>query len=145
LYYIEVVQTLNKEVIMNITVNLESPMPVYKQIVHSVIAGVEEKELSETVSLPSIRQLATDLSLTTATISKAYQILQKNKIIVTGGRRGTFISSDALKQVKIYLQNELQWDIEEFISKQLQSNITKEQIKSTFLETINKIEQGESL
>jgi len=120
-------------------------MPVYKQIVHSVIAGVEEKELSETVSLPSIRQLATDLSLTTATISKAYQILQKNKIIVTGGRRGTFISSDALKQVKIYLQNELQWDIEEFISKQLQSNITKEQIKSTFLETINKIEQGESL
>jgi GntR family transcriptional regulator len=131
-------------VTVNITVNLESPVPVYKQIVHSIISGIEENELSSSVALPSIRQLASDLALTTATVSKSYQILQKNKIIVTGGRRGTFVSSDAPVQVKRFLQNELQWDIEEFVSKQLQTTTT-DQLKTTFNQIIEKIERGESL
>ncbi len=130
---------------MDIIVNLESTVPVYKQIVHAVIEGVQSEMIHSSTSLPSIRQLAKDLALTTATVSKSYQILQKNKIIVTGGRRGTFISEDAPKQVARYLQKELRWEVEEFITKQMSYNIPLDQLEQTFKTIITEIKNGETL
>ncbi len=130
---------------MDIVINLESTVPVYKQIVHAIITGVQGETIESSTSLPSIRQLAKDLALTTATVSKSYQILQKNKIIVTGGRRGTFIAEDAPKQVTRYLQNELQWEVEEFIAKQMSYNIPLDQLEQTFRTVITEIKNGETL
>lgn len=129
---------------MNIIINLESPVPVYQQVVHVVIEGIQNGDLCPATSLPSIRQLAGDLKLTTATVSKSYQILQKNKIIITGGRRGTFVSEDAVRQAEAYLQNELRWEMEEFISKQLKYSISIEQLEETFNQVISEIKEGES-
>lgn len=126
---------------MDIIINLESPIPVYKQIVHAIIEGVLSEELPSSTPLPSIRQLGKDLELTTATVSKSYQILQKNKIIVTGGRRGTFIGENAKKEATCYLQAELKWEVEEFITRQLKYNVTIDQLVETFnsvTETIRK-------
>ncbi len=45
--------------------------------------------------LPSIRQLANDLDINSKTVAKAYKLLERDKIIVTKGYRGTFVHADA--------------------------------------------------
>lgn len=121
---------------MDISINIESPIPVYKQIVMAVLGGIECGELAIGSALPPIRQLAADLRLTTATVSKSYQILERSKIITTGGRRGTFISDNAISNADRYLQEELKLQVDEFISMQMRYGVSLERLQSTFSQSI---------
>lgn len=126
---------------MNITINIDSPVPVYKQIVMTVISGVYSGELGAGTILPPIRQLASDLKLTTATVAKAYQILERSRIIITGGRRGTFIGEHANEQADRHRADELSLQIESFIALQIQFGMDIDQIESTFTKTIEQFKE----
>lgn len=42
--------------------------------------------------LPTVRQLAADLDLAPNTVAKAYRELEQAGLVVTAGRRGTFVA-----------------------------------------------------
>ncbi len=46
--------------------------------------------------------------------------------------------------MKRYLQNELQWEVEEFITKQISYNIPLDQLQETFTTVITEIKNGET-
>jgi GntR family transcriptional regulator len=117
---------------MNISIIDESPIPVYEQIIIQVLTGLREKKLEANSPLPTIRQLASDLHLTNTTVAKAYQILERSKIIVTGGRRGTFIHERALENAEHFLNEEVKNQIREFIELQLKYGVSISTIKSAF-------------
>jgi GntR family transcriptional regulator len=102
-----------------------------------VCQGVAAGELTSGDPLPPIRQLAKDLSVTPATIAKAYQILAHNKIIATGGRRGTYIHESAHANVEIFQNVRLKKRTRDFIQEQLRSGVSKEVLKSVFIHEIN--------
>lgn len=83
-----------------IKVNLNSSVPVYEQI----ISQVREKILLGTFfkgdALPAIRQLADDLELNHNTVAKSYRYLEKEGLIITAGRKGTFVSDEAIFNIK---------------------------------------------
>ena len=81
---------------MFINIESESPIPVYKQIVDSVIELVKQGELEAGDKLLPIRTLARELSVNPSTVAKAFAELDTLGIIDTGGRMGSYISKKAI-------------------------------------------------
>ena len=84
---------------MNIEIDIDSPMPVYEQLAQQIIQGVLGGTLSAGDAMPSIRQLASDLDLNHNTVAKAYKQLESQHVLLTAGRRGTYIHEKAAMQI----------------------------------------------
>ena len=84
---------------MDIAVQIDSPEPVYEQIVRQIRDGVSGGELAAGAPLPPVRQLATDLVLNRNTVARAYKMLEEQGVIQTAGRKGTFVRDGAAEEV----------------------------------------------
>ncbi len=84
---------------MDLEIDVSSAEAVYEQIVRQIQQAVQQGALAPGAALPSIRQFADDLDLNHNTVAKAYKILENKRVIRTAGRKGTFVSSDALDHV----------------------------------------------
>ena len=86
---------------MIIRVDPDDPTPVYEQIRAQVTMMAATGTLAVGTRLPTIRQLASDLGLAKGTIAKAYEELDRDGVIVTRGRRGSFIQVPSVGEGKI--------------------------------------------
>lgn len=84
---------------MDIEIDVDSPIPVYEQLAHQIIQGVLGGTLSAGDAMPSIRQLASDLELNPNTVAKAYKQLESQHVLLTAGRRGTFVHEKAAMEI----------------------------------------------
>lgn len=71
-----------------------SQKPIYKQIVDETKNLITKGMLKEDDKMPSIREFAKMLGVNISTVQKAYQELEKEKIITTIVGRGTFITNN---------------------------------------------------
>lgn len=78
---------------MLFTLDAESTLPVYEQIVGAVVAGIVDGSLPPGVRLPTVRQLAGDLGVATNTVAKAYRQLETEGHVSTLGRNGTVVQA----------------------------------------------------
>ena len=60
---------------MLITIELNSPEPIYLQIYAKIVSSIAKGILKANDSLPSSRKLAKDLGINYHTVNKAYQLL----------------------------------------------------------------------
>ncbi|MBQ7766474.1 MAG: GntR family transcriptional regulator [Lachnospiraceae bacterium] len=75
-----------------VVLDLKSNKPIYEQIVEQVKYHVIKGHLKPGDSIPSVRKLALDISITPGTVAKAYQELERQNIIETIRGKGTFIA-----------------------------------------------------
>lgn len=75
-------------------INPSSGKPIYEQIMVQVKEAILKGYLKQGDSLPSVRKLAMSLSVTPNTVAKAYQILEREKVIVTIRGKGAFVSEN---------------------------------------------------
>ena len=75
------------------TVDKNLKIPAYRQLVDSIMDGIEKKEIVEGEMLPSINQLSKEHNLARETVVKALRILQQKGIIKPVHGKGFFISS----------------------------------------------------
>jgi GntR family transcriptional regulator len=71
-----------------------SGVPVYRQIIDRITAGIARGAIQGGEQLPTVRQLAVDLSINPNTVIRAYRELEIRGIIDTQQGTGTFISED---------------------------------------------------
>jgi GntR family transcriptional regulator len=76
-----------------ITINLESGVPIYMQLVDRIKQMVVSGQLQPGQQLPTIRQLAADLRINYNTVGRAYLILDQEGVISTQQGRGTYIAT----------------------------------------------------
>ena len=84
---------------MDITVHVNAPEPVYEQIVRQIHDAVKSGTLKPDAALPTVRQLAGDLRLNRNTVARAYKLLEDQGVILTAGRKGTFVRYEAANEV----------------------------------------------
>jgi len=72
--------------------NLHSGVPVYRQLIDQVRGGVASGSLSAGDQLPTVRQLAVDLTINPNTVLKAYRELELGGLLETHQGTGTFIT-----------------------------------------------------
>lgn len=74
------------------TIDKASGLPIYLQIKHQVVYLMALGRLTSGSMLPSIRQLATALGVTTATIRHAYASLEADGLVVSRPGKGVLIA-----------------------------------------------------
>jgi DNA-binding transcriptional regulator YhcF (GntR family) len=73
-------------------VDASAPLPVYEQIRVQITRLVATGQLRGGQRLPSIRQLALDLGVAKATVSKAYEQLERDAVVRADRRLGTVVA-----------------------------------------------------
>ncbi|WP_245234831.1 GntR family transcriptional regulator [Tamlana crocina] len=92
-----------------IDINKNSRVPMYQQIVDSIINNISNGNIVLNEKLPSINTISEDFYLSRDTVEKAYGILKERNIIVSIPRRGYYVSKiEATHKLKIlFLVNKL--------------------------------------
>jgi GntR family transcriptional regulator len=72
--------------------DLDSGVPIYRQIIDQVTGGIAAAALAAGDQLPTVRQLAVDLSINPNTVIRAYRELEIRGVLDTEQGTGTFIS-----------------------------------------------------
>lgn len=78
-----------------IKIDATSSKPLYEQIVDSIKSNYVKGYLKPGDEIPSVRKMAMQLSVTPNTVAKAYQELERCKVIVTIRGKGTYISDES--------------------------------------------------
>src|SRR5881397_2037009 len=87
----------NKRKPFQFGLDLHSGVPVYRQIIDQVVGGIAAGTLVGGDQLPTIRQLAVDLSINPNTVIRAYRELEIRGILETQQGTGTFISNQKMR------------------------------------------------
>jgi DNA-binding transcriptional regulator YhcF (GntR family) len=77
--------------------DLHTGVPVYRQIIDQVRGGIATGALAVGDQLPTVRQLAVDLSINPNTVVRAYRELELGGLLETHQGTGTFISAQKVK------------------------------------------------
>src|SRR5512140_3196481 len=70
-----------------------SGVPFYRQVIDQVLLAVADGRLKPGVQLPTVRQLAVDLSINLNTVAKAYREMEIRGIVETQQGTGTFVAA----------------------------------------------------
>jgi GntR family transcriptional regulator len=78
---------------VRIQIDEKSGVPFYRQIIEQVKFAIAGGELSAGQRLPTVRQLAVDLSINPNTVIRAYRELEIEGVLDTQQGSGTFVGS----------------------------------------------------
>jgi GntR family transcriptional regulator len=78
---------------VGLQIDNKSGVPFYRQIVEQVKFGVARGSLQPGDQLPTVRQLAVDLSINPNTVIRAYRELEIEGVIDTHQGSGTFVGN----------------------------------------------------
>ena len=120
-------------------IDLMSRIPIYEQLYRKVIELILKGVLTEQEKLPSVRSLATELSVNPNTVAKAYSLLERDGIIYSLAGRGSFIA----KPDKLLAQERVLTDFDTAVRHALEIGIEKETLQNR-IETIQETQKGEN-
>jgi DNA-binding transcriptional regulator YhcF (GntR family) len=69
-----------------------SAEPPFEQVRRQIAAQVASGELPAGTRLPTVRALAAEVGLAVNTVARVYRELEADGVVVTEGRRGTYVS-----------------------------------------------------
>lgn len=130
--------TNNKRRPFHFRLDLHSGVPVYRQIIDQVIGGIAAGTLAAGDQLPTVRQLAVDLSINPNTVIRAYRELEIRGVLETQQGTGTFISTQKPQRDDADRQRRLKQLVGEFVARAGSAGFTVEEL----LEQLERI-QGE--
>jgi GntR family transcriptional regulator len=78
------------------TVDARSGVPIYLQIIEQVKRSVALGVLQAGEQLPTVKQLALDLTVNPNTVARAYRELERDSVIETSPGRGSFIRDNGV-------------------------------------------------
>ena len=76
---------------MELSIDTKSGVPFYRQIIEQIKFGIARGELEPGDRLPTVRQLAVDLSINPNTVIRAYRELEIEGVLDTQQGSGTFV------------------------------------------------------
>ena len=85
----------------SISIDLKSGVPIYRQIIDQVKSAIATGTLGPGDRLPTVRQLAVDLSVNPNTVSRAYNELELTGLVETHMGSGTFIGDKRVERDEV--------------------------------------------
>jgi len=117
---------------MRIRIDIDSDIPVFTQLIDQIRAAVQSGALKPGAALPPIRQLAADLQVNPNTVAKAYALLERDAVIETRGRRGSFVHRDGRKHSRTNLAEQAPTVLAAAVSKLRDTGLTDSEIRIAF-------------
>ncbi len=92
-------------------------VPVYRQIIDQVLIAIASGALAPGAQLPTVRQVAVDLSINPNTVMRAYRELEIRGILDTQQGTGTFITPQQVPRDEIERRRRLDQLAGEFVAR----------------------------
>ena len=108
--------------------DLHSGVPVYRQIMDQVRGGVASGALTVGDQLPTVRQLAVDLSINPNTVVRAYRELELGGLLETHQGTGTFVSAQKIRDGNEERARQLARIVEDCVSRAGAAGFTVEDL-----------------
>ena len=108
--------------------DLRSGVPVYRQIIDQVLAGIASGALAPGDQLPTMRQLAVDLSINPNTVIRAYREMEIRGLLDTQQGSGTFIANRKVKVDGAERQRRLHQLAAEFVARAGEAGFTLQEL-----------------
>jgi len=120
---------------MPVTIRLlldqNSGVPFYRQIIDQIKAAIATGSIGPGDRLPTVRQLAVDLSVNPNTVSRAYTELKLTGLVETQMGSGTFVGQQDVKGDEIERRRQLEQLCQEFLSRASTHGFTLEDVVET--------------
>jgi GntR family transcriptional regulator len=103
-------------------------VPVYRQLIDQVQAGVATGSLRSGQQLPTVRQVAVDLTINPNTVQRAYREMEIRGILETQQGTGTFISNQKIERSRDEHARKLAQFTSDFVSRAGASGFTVQEL-----------------
>ena len=102
---------------IQLTLDLKSGVPFYRQIIDQVKSAIATGAIGPGDRLPTVRQLAVDLSVNPNTVSRAYTELELTGLVETQMGSGTFVGQREVQRDDLERRRLLDQLCQEFLSR----------------------------
>jgi GntR family transcriptional regulator len=126
---------------MLINLDQRDKRPIYQQIEDQIVRLCLLEILKEGDSIPSVRQMAADLSINPNTVQKAYQELESKGVIVTVRGKGNFIGD--ISVIRSVRESQILLNLHETVSDARKNGIQREKVLSVVSEIYDEKESLE--
>ena len=124
-----------------ITIDYKDRRPIYEQIVSSIEDLAVRWVLEPDSQLPSVRQLAVELSINPNTIQRAYSQLEKTGVIYSVKGKGNFVAADP-KRLREEKMEQILQEMEKLLRQALALGVGRERMENWLHSLLEKEEGG---
>jgi len=117
--------------------DLRSGVPVYRQLIDQVRAGMASGTLAAGDQLPTVRQLAVDLAINPNTVLRAYRELELGGLLETQQGTGTFITERKPRRDDVERERQLNQLVGEFLARAGAAGFTVEELLKELRELVH--------
>jgi DNA-binding transcriptional regulator YhcF (GntR family) len=108
--------------------DIKSGVPFYRQIIDHVKSAIATGRLEAGDRLPTVRQLAVDLSINPNTVARAYTELELTGLVETQMGTGTFVSQMEVEQDAVERRRLLEQICQELLARASSHGFTLEDV-----------------
>jgi GntR family transcriptional regulator len=123
---------------VNFAIDARDGVPIYLQIVEQIKKSVALGRLKPDEPLPSVRQLALDLTINPNTVARAYLELEHQGVISKRQGQGTFVSSQAAEASRRERQKIVGALFEKALVEAVNSGMTAAEIDETYRQLLRR-------
>jgi len=117
---------------MQISIDERLAEPVFSQLITQIREAVRSGQLRPGTPLPAIRELAKELQINPNTVAKAYGLLERDAVIETLGRKGSFVHRDGKKHSKVDLASRAASVLAQAVASLRGTGLTDSEIRNAF-------------
>lgn len=116
---------------VQLQLDAKSGVPFYRQIIDQVKAAIATGSIGPGDRLPTVRQLAVDLSVNPNTVSRAYTELELTGLVETQMGSGTFVGQQEVEGDEVERRRLLEQLCQEFLSRASTHGFTLDDVVQT--------------
>jgi GntR family transcriptional regulator len=113
---------------LEIRLDVQSGVPVYRQIIDQIMGGIATGAVKGGDQLPTVRQLAVDLAINPNTVIRAYRELEIRGMLETQQGTGTFVSHQKVPRDDVERQRKLSQIVGEITARAGAAGFTLEEL-----------------
>lgn len=118
-----------------------SGVPVYRQLIDQVQAGIASAELRPGDQLPTVRQVAVDLAINPNTVLRAYRELEIRGVLDTQQGTGTFIANGRVQSDEVERSRRLEQIAADCVARAGAAGLTLRELVEALQERLSEAEK----
>lgn len=116
--------------------DLATGVPAYRQIIDQILGAIASGALRGGTQLPTVRQLAVDLSVNPNTVVRAYRELEIRGVLTTQQGIGTFVTAEPVLPDEAIRQRQIDHLVSDLLARAGAAGVTADEILVRFQEFI---------
>ncbi len=112
---------------MLLSIDMQSDIPLYIQIRNQIIEGIATGDLVPGQTLPSVRQMASDLGINLHTVNKVYTLLKQEGFLTVHRKSGVVINDRKCFAESENYREKLKQDLRPILAEAVSRGVTEKE------------------